>query len=147
MRRRPPRSTRTDTLFPYTTLFRSVADAVFAEVTRQIDARGLILRRGTLIDASLVEAAVRRPKRPAQPAPAGSDGRPPSKLVRSPLDPEAAWTKKGGRRYFGYKVHVGVDQGSGIVRRQRLTPANVNDTVEAAALIWVDEKEVSADPA
>src|SRR3546814_8395163 len=27
MRRRPPRSTRTDTLFPYTTLFRSVAPA------------------------------------------------------------------------------------------------------------------------
>src|SRR3546814_4385560 len=26
MRRRPPRSTRTDTLFPYTTLFRSVAN-------------------------------------------------------------------------------------------------------------------------
>src|SRR3546814_16756514 len=26
MRRRPPRSTRTDTLFPYTTLFRSYAD-------------------------------------------------------------------------------------------------------------------------
>src|SRR3546814_2603070 len=26
MRRRPPRSTRTDTLFPYTTLFRSVPD-------------------------------------------------------------------------------------------------------------------------
>src|SRR3546814_9783542 len=28
MIRRPPRSTRTDTLFPYTTLFRSVADLV-----------------------------------------------------------------------------------------------------------------------
>src|SRR3546814_2914985 len=28
MRRRPPRSTRTDTLFPYTTLFRSVLLAV-----------------------------------------------------------------------------------------------------------------------
>src|SRR3546814_18544965 len=27
MRRRPPRSTRTDTLFPYTTLFRSEANA------------------------------------------------------------------------------------------------------------------------
>src|SRR3546814_3458140 len=27
MIRRPPRSTRTDTLFPYTTLFRSVVDA------------------------------------------------------------------------------------------------------------------------
>src|SRR3546814_6125847 len=29
MRLRPPRSTRTDTLFPYTTLFRSVPIAVF----------------------------------------------------------------------------------------------------------------------
>src|SRR3546814_8305065 len=28
MRRRPPRSTRTDTLFPYTTLFRSLTDLV-----------------------------------------------------------------------------------------------------------------------
>src|SRR3546814_8685793 len=28
MIRRPPRSTRTDTLFPYTTLFRSVLDAL-----------------------------------------------------------------------------------------------------------------------
>src|SRR3546814_5970305 len=27
MMRRPPRSTRTDTLFPYTTLFRSILDA------------------------------------------------------------------------------------------------------------------------
>src|SRR3546814_2438516 len=30
MRRRPPRSTRTDTLFPYTTLFRSVATDLLA---------------------------------------------------------------------------------------------------------------------
>src|SRR3546814_13494714 len=30
MVRRPPRSTRTDTLFPYTTLFRSITIAVFA---------------------------------------------------------------------------------------------------------------------
>src|SRR3546814_5596693 len=32
MRRRPPRSTRTNTLFPYTTLFRSVAGVVRAHV-------------------------------------------------------------------------------------------------------------------
>src|SRR3546814_4633486 len=30
MMRRPPRSTRTDTLFPYTTLFRSLAYRIFA---------------------------------------------------------------------------------------------------------------------
>src|SRR3546814_16051009 len=33
MRRRPPRSTRTDTLFPYTTLFRSLRDQFGQDVT------------------------------------------------------------------------------------------------------------------
>jgi IS5 family transposase len=67
--------------------------------------------------------------------------------VRSELDPDAAWTKKGGKRYFGYKVHVGVDQGSGLIRRQLLTPANVNDTVPADQLICGDEAAVYADQA
>src|SRR3546814_17685657 len=35
MIRRPPRSTRTDTLFPYTTLFRSVADRSGRQVERR----------------------------------------------------------------------------------------------------------------
>src|SRR3546814_17948359 len=34
MLRRPPRSTRTDTLFPYTTLFRSVGDEAVARIDR-----------------------------------------------------------------------------------------------------------------
>src|SRR3546814_1979390 len=36
MLRRPPRSTRTDTLFPYTTLFRSVCGAVEARLKHRI---------------------------------------------------------------------------------------------------------------
>ena len=93
-----------------------LADRVFEEVNRQIDSCGLILRQGTLIDASLVDAAVKRPKPPAKPAAAPDEAkptaavpvesgaaatkeRPPSKLVKSPLDPDAAWAKKGGRRY------------------------------------------------
>ena len=142
-----------------------LADRVFEEVNRQIDERELILRRGTLIDASLVEAAVKRPPKPKaeeeNPVEASEETspaevaagttpvppRPPSKLVRSTVDPEAAWAKKAGRRTFGYKAHVGVDLGSGIIRRQRLTPANVNDTVEAGALICGDEAAVYADEA
>jgi IS5 family transposase len=142
-----------------------LAEGVFEEVNRQLDQRELILRRGTLIDASLVEAAVKRPPKPkageespaadpeeapateATDGPAPAPARPPSKLVRSAVDPEAAWTNKNGRRTFGYKAHVGVDQGSGIIRRQRLTPANVNDTVEADALICGDEAAVYADEA
>src|SRR3546814_951649 len=36
MIRRPPRSTRTDTLFPYTTLFRSLADLIARETGKPI---------------------------------------------------------------------------------------------------------------
>jgi len=127
---------------------------LFEEIVRQIDARGLILRQGTLIDASLVEAAVKRPKPPKDESPEAleteapaASSRPASKLVKSPLDPDAAWTKKGGKRTFGYKVHVGADQGSAIIRRALLTPANVNDTVRADELYCGDEKAVYADQA
>jgi IS5 family transposase len=122
-------------------------EPLFAEIARQIEAHGLILRRGTLIDASLIGAAVKRPKPPKDPAPAGPDGRAPSKLVNSKRDPDARWTKKGGKRYFGYKAHVGVDQGSGIIRRLELTDASVNDTVPADRLVSGDEAAVYADQA
>src|SRR3546814_5941921 len=39
MIRRPPRSTRTDTLFPYTTLFRSVQPAVRPRIARRLRRR------------------------------------------------------------------------------------------------------------
>ena len=74
-----------------------------------------------------MEAKGRRPRQPAalaaEPAAepeAGSVAAPevpaapeaaPRLLVANPLDPEASWAKKGGRRYFGYKAHVGVDLG------------------------------------
>src|SRR3546814_12776280 len=48
MIRRPPRSTRTDTLFPYTTLFRSVA----AEHMRLV-VRGVEHERTVLVDARI----------------------------------------------------------------------------------------------
>jgi IS5 family transposase len=138
---------------------------IFSEVVRQIDERGLILRQGTMIDATLVEARVKRPRKPkpeaeidapseeAVPATpslaAGNEKaqRPPSKLVTSPVDPEASWAKKGHQRYFGYKGHVAVDYGSGIIRRNKLTTTSVADTSEADGLIMGDEAAVYADKA
>jgi IS5 family transposase len=70
-----------------------------------------------------------------------------SKLVRSPLDPEAAWTHKEGKYYFGYKMHVAMDQDSRIIRRIAFTPANVNESTAADALICSDEASVYADKA
>ena len=60
--------------------------------------------------------------------------------------PSAARKGKGGFT-FGYKAHVGVDEGSGLIRSVITTPANVNDTVPADALIRGDEKAVWADAA
>jgi transposase, IS5 family len=124
-----------------------LAAAAFACVTGQIEKAGLVLRKGTLIDASLVPAAVNKPAPPQGELPPDSNGRAASKLVRSVLDPDAAWTKKDGRRYFGYKAHVALDMQSRIIRRLAFTPANVNDTSCADALICGDERTVYADKA
>src|SRR3546814_16710214 len=49
MIRRPPRSTRTDTLFPYTTLFRSAGDSRIDHRSRSVFVRGVTLKAGDII--------------------------------------------------------------------------------------------------
>jgi len=125
-----------------------LAEQLFAEIGRQIEARGFVLKQGTLIDASLIPAAVNRPPKPHGNAPSdAADGRAASKLVASPHDGDAAWTKKSGRHHFGYKLHAAMDQNSRIVRRLVLTPANVNESAVADGLICGDEQAVYADKA
>lgn len=124
-----------------------VQTAAFAEINRQFDQRGLILRQGTLIDATLVEAQAARPRPPQEQAAAPPGEPPPSKLVRSTVDPDADWTRRGGRRHFGYKGHIAVDQGSGLIRQQTMTPASINETSVADALYLGDERAIYADKA
>lgn len=112
-----------------------VLERCFAEINRQLDARGLMLRKGTLLDASVV-AATHNPPRPS--AGLGSP---------HPREPGADWTKKGGKALFGYKLHVGVDAGSGLIRRAVFTPARRLDGELAEALICGDEAAVYADRA
>lgn len=113
---------------------------LFAELDRQLDKAGLILRRGTMLDATIIETTAARPPR-------GDDAGEDRDGVAS--DPDAAFTRrqgKAGSRY-GYKAHVGVDAGSGLIRKVVTTPANVNDTVVADLLICGDEGAVLADSA
>jgi len=106
---------------------------LFEEIERQLEAQGLLVKTGTLMDATLVEAAVKKP-----PSPAGS---------RSKTDPDADWTRKGNKTWFGYKAHLGVDEGSGLIRRAELTSAKVGDSLVADTLICGDERAVYADKA
>lgn len=120
---------------------------VFEEIGRQIERSGFVLKQGTLIDASLIPAAVNGPKRPEGPMPPDESGYPASKLVKSEHDPDATWTKKEGKYYFGYKLHAGMDKASRIIRRIAFTPANVNESTVADQLVCGDEKVVYADKA
>lgn len=112
---------------------RGLDKRLFAEIERQLGEKGLLVRSGTLMDATLVEADVKKP--------GGRSG------SRSPTDPDADWKRKGGKSVLGYQAHLGVDQGSGLIRRAELTPAKVNESQVADRLICGDERAVYADRA
>lgn len=111
---------------------RGLDAALFAELHRQLDAAGVIVRAGTLIDATLIAANVSA-------ANTRGDGR--------PVDPDARWTRRGKRSVLGYKAHVGVDQGSGLVRGVVVTDAAVHDVRCGPGLVQGDEAMVTADRA
>lgn len=111
-------------------------EQLFSELNRQLEGRGLIVKKGTLVDATVIEAA---PKKPHQ----NEDG----SAGKSLQDPEADWTKKAGKYLFGYKAHVGVDQGSEFIRRIAITPAHVHDGEMLGQVIIGDEDWVFADKA
>jgi IS5 family transposase len=107
-----------------------LGERLFALLEEQLDAKGMIVRRGSLIDATLVKA---------QP-------HPPRKGQASP-DPEADWTRRGKDGHFGYKVHLTVDQGSGLLRRLALTSARTSESHLFEGMVIGDEAAVFADGA
>jgi len=105
-------------------------ERMFDELDRQLERAGVIVKCGTMLDATVIKAAS---------AP-GSEQRP-------SCDPDAKVGKSKGGYTFGYKAHVGVDEGSGLIRTLITTPANVNDTQVADDLICDDARVVMADAA
>ncbi len=112
-----------------------VMQACLAEINRQLEAKGLILKKGTLMDATLVAATHNPPKIAAGPG------------ASHPREPGATWTKKNGRSHFGYKAHIAMDQLSGLVRRAVLTGAKTYESEVADQLISWDEGAVYGDKA
>ena len=110
---------------------------IFEAVNAQLDEKGMILRRGTVVDATLVQAQARRPRYDDE----GDEAK--SRRSSSPTDPDADW----GRSTFGYKGHLAIDRGSWLVRDALVTPANVGDTDMFDALVQGDEDVMYADAA
>jgi transposase, IS5 family len=108
-------------------------ERLLMELNRQLEARGLMIKQGTLIDASMVLSAARRPSK--------EEGQ------TSETDPDARFGADNERHRFtfGYKMHLAVDQGSGLIRKGLLTSANMQDVSMAAALIPPEAGMVYAD--
>ena len=100
---------------------------LFEEVGAMLEERGLLMRQGTIVDATIIAA-------------------PSSTKNRSKArDPEMHQTKKGNQWHFGMKAHIGVDVASGVVHTMVGTAANEADINQMAAVLHGRENAVFAD--
>jgi len=100
---------------------------IFEGVGALLCERKLLMREGTIVDATIIAAPTS------------------TKNSRKERDPEMHQTKKGNEWYFGMKAHIGVDVQSGLVHSVTGTAANVADIAQTHALLHGQEKEAYAD--
>jgi IS5 family transposase len=106
-----------------------LTEKIFAKVNHHLHERGLLMRHGTIVDATIIAA-------PSS-----------TKNEEKQRDPEMSSTKKGGQWYFGMKLHIGVDAESGLVHAAKVTTAKVHDSQAMGDLLHFEEQEVYGDKA
>lgn len=101
--------------------------SIFKTLTNKLSEIGILLKEGTIVDATIIEA-------------------PRSKKNKDHArDPQMGSTTKGSQYYFGMKAHIGVDKDSGLVHSLAVTPANVPDIDKAGDIVHGEEKMVCGD--
>jgi IS5 family transposase len=104
-----------------------LTESIFNTINAHLAQKGLLLREGTIVDATLIAAP------------------PSTKNREGKRDEEMHQTKKGNRWHFGMKAHIGVDAQSGLVHTVIGTAANVSDVTQAQALLHGDETDAFGD--
>lgn len=99
----------------------------FAQVLTTLMERGLILKKGTIVDSTIIAA-------PSS-----------TKNQKKERDPDAHQVKKGNAWHFGYKAHIGADKDSGLVHTVEVTGANVHDVTMVPKLLTGEEAVVYGD--
>lgn len=102
-------------------------EKLFRQVVELLQQRGLILKKGTIVDSTIIAVPSSTKNREKQ------------------RDPDAHQVKKGHTWHFGYKAHIGVDKDSGLVHTVKATAANVHDVSEASKLLTGEEAVVYGD--
>jgi IS5 family transposase len=100
---------------------------IFDEINVHLASKGLVMREGTIMDATLIAAP------------------PSTKNHDKKRDPEMHQSKKGNDWHFGMKAHIGVDMATGLVHSVVGTAGNVADVTQAHALLHGGEKSVLGD--
>ena len=100
---------------------------IFETVVELLLQRGLILKKGTIVDSTFIEA-------PSS-----------TKNKEKKRDPEAHSAKKGNTWHFGYKMHIGVDRDSGLVHHVKTTSANEHDVTATSELMHGEEETLNGD--
>ena len=109
-------------------------------VNSQIQAGGIEIKTGIIVDASIIDSA-RRPRKTQDVVPIDDENDPHSGpggyevKTSYPGDVEAKWTKKGNRFYYGYKAHIAVDAEHGFILAGHATAANRPDCKEMMAVV------------
>jgi IS5 family transposase len=106
---------------------RDLGVKLFEEINRHLSSQGLMLKEGTIVDASIVAAPSSTKNQSGQ------------------RDPEMHQTKKGNEWYFGMKMHIGVDDELGLVHSLSTSAANVSDIAQAAEVLHGEEQRVYGD--
>jgi IS5 family transposase len=104
-----------------------LGDQIFEAVKAHLNANGMAMKQGTIIDATIIAA-------PSS-----------TKNEKRERDPEMHQTCKGKQWHFGMKVHIGVDSESGLIHSVETTAANVHDLTPAAELLHGEETVVYSD--
>lgn len=104
-----------------------LTQAIFEQVNAHLGQRGLLMREGTLVDATIIAAP------------------PSTKNKDHARDPEMHQAKKGNQWHFGMKAHIGVDAESGLVHSVHATAANESDVAHTHELLHGQEEHVHAD--
>ena len=100
---------------------------LFEHINAHLTERGLLLREGTMVDATIIAAA------------------PSTKNKTHGRDPEMHQTRKGNEWYFGMKAHIGADAETGLVHSLHTTAANESDVVHAHEVLHGQEDRVFMD--
>ena len=104
-----------------------LAEDIFKQVNALLARKGLLLKRGSIVDATIIAA-------PSS-----------TKNEKGERDPEMHQAKKGNQWHFGMKAHIGVDADSGLVHTVTTTAANEADVEQVADLLHGKEQQVWAD--